>query len=152
MARELRFQLVLFGLKVLHVCTTIGAIAQWRLKEKILSAALSWFRFAPRWSFGSNILQLKTELRLLSDVVSALKSVAFIGAHAGDSIKSLQAKEQLLVLLLESELTRLAVWVHPLGETGKAQGQAAKSSVEVRIWAEIDRLLLTIAGCSLPLN
>ncbi|KAJ0361735.1 hypothetical protein COL154_006672 [Colletotrichum chrysophilum] len=143
MARELRFQLVLFGLKVLHVCTTIGAIAQWRLKEKCLSAALSWFRFTPRWSFGSNILQLKTELRLLTDIVAALKSVAFIGSHAVDSIKSLQAKEQLLVLLLESELTRLAVWVHPLGETGKAQASTTKAAIETSLtplikvaWAE----------------
>ncbi|KAF6814556.1 phosphatidylinositol 3-kinase 3 [Colletotrichum sojae] len=144
MARELRFQIVLFGLKVLHVCTTIGAIAQWRLKEKILSAALSWFRFAPSWSFGSNMLQLKTELRLLTDIVAALKNVAFIGAHGVDSIKSLQAKEQLLILLLESELTRLSVWVHPLGETAKAQASSTtKTSIEASLsplirvaWAE----------------
>ncbi|OLN95846.1 Phosphatidylinositol 4-kinase STT4 [Colletotrichum chlorophyti] len=142
MARELRFQIVLFGLKVLHVCTTIGAIAQWRFKEKIISAALSWFRYAPRWSFGSNILQLKTELRLLTDVVAALKNVAFIGAHGVDSIKSLQAKEQLLILLLESELTRLSVWVHPLGETTKVHGtnkaaiEAALSPLIRVAWAE----------------
>lgn len=150
MARELRFQLVLFGLKVLHVCTTIGAIAQWRLKEKCLSAALSWFRFAPRWSFGSNILQLKTELRLLTDIVAALKSVAFIGSHAVDSIKSLQAKEQLLVLLLESELTRLAVWVHPLGETGKAQASTTKAAIEVRTQPCIDVFILTVSDLPHP--
>ncbi|KAK1708972.1 phosphatidylinositol 3 [Colletotrichum lupini] len=143
MARELRFQIVLFGLKVLHVCTTIGAIAQWRFKEKILSAALSWFRYAPRWSFGSNILQLKTELRLLTDIVAALKHVAFIGANAADTIKSLQAKEQLLVFLLESEQTRLSVWVHPLGEPTKAHGQSNKAAIETALaplirvaWAE----------------
>ncbi|TDZ22058.1 Phosphatidylinositol 4-kinase STT4 [Colletotrichum orbiculare MAFF 240422] len=143
MARELRFQIVLFGLKVLHVCTTIGAIAQWRLKEKILSAALSWFKFAPRWSFGSNILQLKTELRLLTDILAALKNVAFIGSNAIDSIKSLQAKEQLLIILLESELTRLSVWVHPLGESGKPHAATVKSAVEASLsplirvaWAE----------------
>lgn len=133
MARELRFQIVLFGLKVLHVCTTIGAIAQWRLKEKILSAALSWFQFAPSWSFGSNILQLKTELRLLTDIMTALKNVAFIGAHGPDTVKSLQAKEHLLILLLESEQTRLSVWVHPLGEPSKTHGQSTKASIEVCI-------------------
>lgn len=149
MARELRFQIVLFGLKVLHVCTTIGAIAQWRLKEKILSAALSWFRFAPSWSFGSNILQLKTELRLLTDIVAALKNVAFIGAHGADSIKSLQAKEQLLVLLLESELTRLSVWVHPLGETAKAQASTTKAAVEVCFIPCLAEMLLTAVGFTL---
>ncbi|KAL3961913.1 hypothetical protein ACCO45_003436 [Purpureocillium lilacinum] len=81
MAREVRFHIVLLGLKVLRASTTLGAAAQWRLKEKILSAGLSWFRNSPRWSFGSNILQLKTEVRLISDVLAALKLVSFIGAH-----------------------------------------------------------------------
>jgi phosphatidylinositol 4-kinase A len=115
MAREIRFQIVLFGLKVLRASTTIGAIAQWRLKEKILLAGLGWFKYSPRWSFGSNTLQLKTEIRLLSDVVAALKHVEFIGAHSVGNIKSLKAKEQLLELLLENEQARLSVWVYPLG-------------------------------------
>ena len=114
MAREIRFQIVLFGLRVLRASTTIKPAAQWRLKEKILSAGLGWFRYSPRWSFGSSILQIKTEIRLLSDVMSALKVVSFIGAHTIGNVKSLQAKEQLLQLLLESEQARLVVWVNPL--------------------------------------
>ncbi|CAM1507129.1 Fc.00g067700.m01.CDS01 [Cosmosporella sp. VM-42] len=114
MAREIRFQIVLFGLRVLRASTTIKPVAQWRLKEKILSAGLGWFRYSPRWSFGSNILQIKTEIRLLSDVISALKVVSFIGAHTIGNVKSLQAKEQLLNLLLENEQARLVVWVNPL--------------------------------------
>jgi phosphatidylinositol 4-kinase len=54
MARELRLRIVLFSLKVLRVSDTAGAAAQWRLKDKILSAGLSWFQFTPKWSFGSN--------------------------------------------------------------------------------------------------
>lgn len=135
MARELRFQLVLFGIRVLRSSTTIGAIAQWRLKDKILSAALSWFKFAPMWSFGSNILQLKTELRLLFDVMAALKVVSFIGAHTVGNIKSLQSKEQLLLLLLENELCRLSVWVYPLAEPERspvAGMTMPRGAVEVR--------------------
>lgn len=113
MARELRFQIVLFGLKVLRSSTAIGATGQWRLKEKILSAGLSWFRYSPRWSYGSNVLQLKTEVRLIADVLAALKLVAFIGAHSVGNVKSLQAKEQLLQVLLENEQARLTVWVNP---------------------------------------
>lgn len=116
MAREIRFQIVLFGLKVLKSSTTLGAIAQWRLKDRILSAALSWFKAAPRWSFGSNVLQLKTEIRLLSDVMVALKATSFIGASTIGSIKSLQPREQLLLLLLENEQSKLAVWAYPLAE------------------------------------
>lgn len=114
MARELRFQIILFGLRVLRWSTMIGATAQWRLKDKILSAGLSWFRSSPKWSFGSNVLQLKTEIRLISDVLSALKMVAFIGSGAIGNVKSLQAKEQLFQVLLESEQNRLSVWVNPL--------------------------------------
>ncbi|ODA81921.1 hypothetical protein RJ55_00426 [Drechmeria coniospora] len=114
MARELRFQIVLLGLKILRASTTIGATAQWKLKEKILSAGLSWFAHSPRWSFGSNVLQLKTEVRLISDVLSALKVVSFIGAHTVGNVKSLGQKELLLQLLLENEQSRLNVWINPL--------------------------------------
>lgn len=118
MAREIRFLIILFGLKVLRASNMIGATAQWRLKEKILSAGLSWFRHSPKWSFGSNVLQLKTEVRLINDVLAAVKAVAFIGAHTVGNVKSLQAKEQLFQLLLESEQTRLSVWISPLNSRG----------------------------------
>lgn len=118
MAREVRFSIVLFGLKLLRSSTAIGATAQWRLKDKILSAALSWFRYSPRWSFGSSQLQLKTEVRLLNDILASLKTVSYIGAHSVGTVKSLHAKEQLLQVLLESEQTRLTVWINPLNQQG----------------------------------
>jgi phosphatidylinositol 4-kinase len=142
MAREIRLQVVLFGLKVLKSSTTIGAIAQWRLKNRILSAGLSWFKAAPRWSFGSNTLQLKTEIRLLSDVMTALKAISFIGAHPVGNIKSIQPKEQLLLLLLESEQSRLSVWVYPLVEPPKTHQQfhnLNRNTIEVS--AQISRIL-----------
>lgn len=114
MTRELRFQIILFGLRVIRCTTTIEATAQWRLKNSILAAGLSWFRSSPRWSFGSNVLQIKTEVRLILDVLAAMKLVSFIGAHPVGNIKSLQSKEQLLTLLLENEQSRLEVWVNPL--------------------------------------
>lgn len=135
MARELRFQIVLYGLKVLRYSTTISSEAQWRLKEKILAAGLSWFRGSPRWSFGSNVLQLKTEVRLISDVLAAMKTVSFIGAHTLGNVKSMQAKEHLLQLLLENEQTRLVVWINPLSHhtpNGAPQPQS-KSQVETAL-------------------
>lgn len=113
MTREIRFQIMLFGIKVLRNSTAIGATAQWRLKERILSAGLSWFRHSPRWSFGSNMLSLRTEIRLISDIVAALNLVSFIGAHAVGNVPSLQNKEQLLKILLENEQSRLVVWANP---------------------------------------
>jgi phosphatidylinositol 4-kinase len=117
-ARELRLRIILFSLKVLRSSAIVGPLAQWRLKDKILSAGLDWFKFAPKWSFGSNILQIKTEVRLISDVMVALKGVGYIAAHAVGPYKGLHQKEQLLQILLESELARLNVWVNPLDDSG----------------------------------
>ncbi|KAI5866458.1 hypothetical protein GGS23DRAFT_550772 [Durotheca rogersii] len=117
MARELRLRIVLFSLKVLRMSTAVPPLIQWRLKDKILSAALSWFKFSPKWSFGSNLLQLKTEVRLIGDVMSALGALSYIGAQAIGNFKVLAQKEALLQILLESELARLNVWVHPLNDS-----------------------------------
>jgi hypothetical protein len=91
-------------------------IAQWRLKDRILSAALSWVSFAPRWSFGGNRLQLKAEMGVLADVLAALRDVKDIGARTVRAMHSFQPKEDLLNVLLENEQARLKVWLFPLGD------------------------------------
>lgn len=116
LAREIRFQIILFGLKALKYSSVLSTTAQWRLKNQILSAALSWFVFAPRWSFGSNRLQLKAEMALLGDVVSALQTVEFIGAHDVGAMKSFKVKEELLHALIANEQVRLRVWLFPLND------------------------------------
>ncbi|KAF4122500.1 phosphatidylinositol 4-kinase A [Geosmithia morbida] len=146
MARELRLQILLFGLRVLRWSTMISSTAQWRLKDNILSAGLGWFRNSPKWSFGSNLLQLKTEIRLMSDVLLALQMVNLIGGGGvGPATKSLQAKEQLLQLLLESEQIRLSVWANPLNgplsqqlsvpTTPKSSMEAALAPLVRTAWA-----------------
>ncbi|KAI6093979.1 hypothetical protein F4821DRAFT_8710 [Hypoxylon rubiginosum] len=117
MARELRLRIILFSLRVLRMSTAVRTLTQWRLKDKILSAGLSWFKFAPKWSFGSNLLQLKAEVRLIGDVMTALKAVSYIAAQAVGHFKVLAQKETLLQTLLESEQTRLNVWIYPLNES-----------------------------------
>jgi phosphatidylinositol 4-kinase len=96
------------------------------LKDRILSAALSWFNFAPCWSFGGNRLQLKAETRLLADVSEALHNVRMIGDKATPLMKSLQAKESLLHVLIDSEQQRLAVWLYPLTEPRETYSSGAK--------------------------
>ncbi|RAL63080.1 hypothetical protein DID88_004165 [Monilinia fructigena] len=60
LAREIRFQIVLFGLRVLRHTTTLDFPSKCRLKDKILSAALSWFTFAPRTAyFIANCMERK---------------------------------------------------------------------------------------------
>lgn len=116
LARELRYQIVLFGLKALEHSTAVNATTQWRLKDQLLSAGLSWFAFAPRWSFGGNRLQIKSEARLLADVERALQGVAGIGVKATGTLRSLHAKEELLTVLLANEQMRLNVWLFPVSE------------------------------------
>jgi len=133
LAREIRFQIVLFGLKVLKHSIGLDFDARCLLKDKILSSALSWFSFAPRWSFGGNRLQLKSETKLLGEVSNALRNVQLIADKITPQLKSLQAKESLLQALIESELIRLNVWLHPVNDSREAyaSAQAAKGPTEV---------------------
>lgn len=133
LARELRFQIVLFGLKIIKHVTALGFRPRCLLKDKILSAALSWFTFAPRWSFGGNRLQLKAETRLLSEVSAALKNIQMVVEAPTPLSKSLQAKEDLLQILMESERTRLNVWLYPLGEPrGLVAPSRGSKAIEVK--------------------
>ncbi|KAL8848816.1 MAG: hypothetical protein Q9221_006194 [Calogaya cf. arnoldii] len=114
LAREIHFQLVLFGLQILRYSNGLDEVFQWRLKDTILSAALRWFSHQPRWSFGGNRLQIKAESRLIADVESALRAVAGIGVKGIGPLLPLSRKQELLLLLLENEQMRLVVWLYPL--------------------------------------
>ncbi|KAJ5114569.1 hypothetical protein NUU61_000328 [Penicillium alfredii] len=114
LAREIHFRIVLFGLKVLRYLSPRNNSASWKLKDQVLSAALSWFKHPPRWSFGGNRLQIKAEDKIMADVMSALRSVGGLAVHAQGSFKSLQAKQDLVQTLIENERSRLRVWLFPL--------------------------------------
>ncbi|TVY83834.1 Phosphatidylinositol 4-kinase STT4 [Lachnellula suecica] len=133
LAREIRLQIVLFGLKVIKHVTAIEIHSKCLVKDKLLSAALSWFKSAPKWSFGGNRLQLKAETRLLTDVSQALKSVPITGNIPPALAKSLQAKESLLQILMESEHTRLVVWLFPLGEPADILSQRSRGPTEATL-------------------
>jgi phosphatidylinositol 4-kinase len=67
-----------------------------------------------RWSYGGNRIQIKAETHLLQDVHLALGKVESIGLATIGPRKPLQAKAELLSLLLANEQTRLLVWLFPL--------------------------------------
>lgn len=48
LSREVHFHIVLLGLRILQYSTTQSRPYKWKLKDQILSAALSWFRHPPR--------------------------------------------------------------------------------------------------------
>ena len=48
LTREFHFHAILFGIHILRHSDDLGASAQWRLKDRLLSAGLAWFAHAPR--------------------------------------------------------------------------------------------------------
>ncbi len=150
LSREIRFQIVLFGLRVLRYSIGIDFGARCLLKDRILSSALSWFSFPPRWSFGGNRLQLKAETRLLADVSTALHNVQMAADKPGPLLKMMQAKEQLLQVLIQSEISRLAVWLYPLNspQEGYLSTLGAKGAAEVMFLRQYRVIILTSIGCS----
>ncbi|KAI9704392.1 MAG: phosphatidylinositol-4- kinase [Candelina mexicana] len=156
LARELHFLIVLFGLVVLRHSTGMNSKNRWRLKDRILTSALSWFAHAPRWSFGGNRLQIKAETHLLADVETALQNTTSVGAKATASLKSLQVKQELLMVLIDNEQTRLMVWLFPLDHSerryfssshgGKGPSDAALSPVLKTAWAENPALTIQLVS------
>ncbi|KAF2720287.1 phosphatidylinositol-4-kinase [Polychaeton citri CBS 116435] len=149
LARELHFHIVLLGLKVLRHGTNLNQPYQWRLKDAILSAGLNWFTSAPKWSFGSNRLQAKAEIRLLGDVLDILQSVGAIGVKGTKALPPLQSKQELLRLLVSHEIERLGVWINPLtpeprGSRAGAALETAAHSLLSTAWAEDPRLAIQI--------
>lgn len=88
-----------------------------------------------RWSFGGNRLQIKAEARLMTDVEIALRAVTPIGHQTVGTLHSLGSKQELLLLLLDNEKTRLEVWLYPIDHERKhlfTSGHASKAPLVVR--------------------
>ena len=149
--REFYFEIILFGLQMLRLSDDLGKAAKWRLKDRILSAALNWFSHPPRWTFGGNRLQVKAECDLLGDVESALLHVNDIGAIATDTLPTLSVRQDLLRRLLEHEKARLQVWLFPLGrdskhiQSDKAPLVSITPSSLASAWTENSKLAIQIA-------
>lgn len=154
LAREVHFHIVLLALKVLRYSTHLDTSAQWRLKDAIISAGLTWFSSPPKWSYGSNRLQLKAEKKLLNDVVNALNSLSGVGAQATRTFPSLNPKQALLLQLLTHEIGRVTVWIAPLGHEPRsiAPGHNELASQETNVssllqtaWDEDPRIAVQLA-------
>lgn len=116
LARECHFHVILLGLRILRASTDLDHSLAWRFKDRLLTAALAWFAFPPRWTYGGNRLQVKAEVHIMGDIQMALGKVQSIGSSNSGSTKSLQAKQELLLMLLTNEQARLMVWLFPMDE------------------------------------
>ncbi|USW57559.1 Putative phosphatidylinositol 3-/4-kinase, catalytic domain, protein kinase-like domain superfamily [Septoria linicola] len=156
LAREVHFHIILLALNILQHCTSFGATTQWRLKDAILSAGLAWFANPPKWSFGSNRLQVKAERKLLGDVSNLLSALSGIGARATKSLPTLHQKEALLLQLIKHEVGKLTVWIGPLGHDnsstaapGHAELQTQESTLSGLLstaWRENPRIAVQLAS------
>ena len=71
----------------------------------------------------------------MTDIEAALRAVAQIGSTAAGSLPPLQSKQDLLLVLLENEHTRLVVWLFPLDHERKHRffsGHTSRTSLDVR--------------------
>lgn len=59
LAREVHFQIILFGLRFLRFSTGLDAVAQAQLKEQILSGALRWFSAFPRSVYQLSLVTMR---------------------------------------------------------------------------------------------
>ncbi|KAK5096611.1 phosphatidylinositol-4- kinase [Lithohypha guttulata] len=143
--REIHFHTVLFGFRILQYSTCLNKNTMWRLKDRILSTALSWFRHPPAWSFGGNRLQVKAEVKVMQDVLVMLASTKPVGSLGPSRKNSNEQKQALLEALLHVEIGRLEVWLSPLGTTTLDTSAHATVAALARVaWAESPSLAIQL--------
>lgn len=118
LTREIHFHVILFALRILQYSTCLNKNTMWRLKDRILSTALSWFRRPPAWSFGGNRLQLRAEVKVMQDVLDMLTITKTVGLSSPVGKRDNEQKLHLLEILIHSEIGRLNVWLFPLRAPG----------------------------------
>lgn len=110
LARTLRFEFIKLALDVYDAHARLSARVCETLKGQIFDAALSWFAQRFHWPYGGNRLQLRADQHVLRDVAVRISQLP-----SGDASINFSAQKQHLVLLfLNDELTKLAVWADPL--------------------------------------
>jgi phosphatidylinositol 4-kinase A len=127
--RETQFHVVLFALRLLRFSTCFSKNSLWAFKDKVISVGLHWFRLPPAWSFGGNRLQMKAEIKIMQGVQTMLQQTRHQGVSNSSSRKDNPKKLQLLETLLQSEITRLSVWLSPL----KTHGHEANTPAGTQI-------------------
>ncbi|ORX46095.1 hypothetical protein DM01DRAFT_1339741 [Hesseltinella vesiculosa] len=167
-----RFLLLRLGLKMLQSCR-LEALAEHKFRSLVYDTAFNWFSLQPRWHYGGRKSQALMLFKLLSDFYtgvsndspnlsylvtsSPMKQTTTSSANIGtglymflndktkdDVMRQHLVARKLLLLFLESELTRLSVWCNPLNSTGHGlpplfTGHVERSFVTEDAWKEIVR-------------
>ncbi|KJE03847.1 phosphatidylinositol 4-kinase [Cryptococcus gattii NT-10] len=161
LAREVRFSFLLFGFQILS-SSRMEALLELRLRDNLYKAAFSWFSVRPQWSYGSDRIQVGAEIKLLQDFLAAVANDGIRAEHYTSSmadrtpaflipgVSSIQEylvqhkdRVRLLQLLVENEITRLAVWTNPVNEHGRTSAPAVGSLERSTSAADWTRMLQT---------
>ncbi|OWZ76646.1 phosphatidylinositol 4-kinase [Cryptococcus neoformans Bt85] len=159
LAREVRFSFLLLGFQILS-SSRMEALLELRLRDNLYKAAFSWFSVRPQWSYGSDRIQVGAEIKLLQDFLSAVANDGIRAEHYTSSMADrtpaflipgassiqeylVQHKDRvrLLQLLVENEISRLAVWSNPVNEHGRTSAPAVGSLERSTSTADWTRLL-----------
>ncbi len=145
LCRELRLKVVTLGFSILN-STQLEASLERTFRQQLYGAALSWFEEAPTWSYGADRLQLQEDIRAMQRLLQVMgddgqRPFAHISSRSlpsdhphkfsQDMPQVHKNMKQLLVLHLENEIQRLAVWTNPLEDArrGKDPPHTASSNM-----------------------
>lgn len=153
LAREARFSLVIFGFQLIQASRLEGLVEH-QVRDALYRIAFAWFAASPQWSFGSNRLQLRAEMKLMADFLTILKADSVRGQYhltsfpptlsairlpggstIAESVQLFKEKSVLLQLLVENEYARFSVWSNPLSDSNRGTdfvGDVTKSMTEAR--------------------
>lgn len=169
LARYARFSLLRLGLKVLQ-STRLEALAEYKLRSLVYDAAFDWFTQNPKWHYGARKSLALMEHKMMTDfynaVVNDSPSLSYLVTCS--SIKSANPKitaghymflkdktkddvmkhhkyaHKLLLLFIESELTKLSVWCNPLNTTGSGNPVIFSGSTERSMVTDVSSCVDTL--------
>ncbi|KAG8734179.1 phosphatidylinositol-4- kinase, partial [Ceratobasidium sp. 423] len=139
LAREPRFNLLIFGFEVLR-SSLMDTYPEARLREALYCSALSWFAVRPQWSFGANLIQVNTDIKLLNEFLEVIQHDNTRADHVTSSLQldksssrnpeylsKHRSQNSLLKLLIENEIARLRVWANPTNDLKRGQDYLSNS-------------------------
>ncbi|KAI8974048.1 hypothetical protein BDB01DRAFT_807332 [Pilobolus umbonatus] len=162
-----RFQLLFLGMKVLK-SAKMEALAEYKFRTLVYSSAFNWFSLPPKWVYGSRKTYALYEQKVLNDfyhsvmndtpnlsdiLTCARQTTAEMASGMymfltdktkDDVIREQKFTKRLILLLMDSELSRLSVWCNPLNIVGPGYpqhyiGNTEKSLATEDAWKEIIR-------------
>ncbi|RCI03729.1 phosphatidylinositol-4- kinase, partial [Rhizopus stolonifer] len=166
-ARLLRFQLLFLGLKVLQ-SAHMESLSEHQFRSLVYQSAFDWFALSPKWHYGSRKSSALVEHKALIDFYNLLMNdTPYLTEHITsttsqnkknipgysmflkdkskeDALREQKLSKRLLLLLMDSELSRLSVWCNPLnavgpGYLGNYVGNTEKSITTEDGWKEMLR-------------